>query len=201
MPSAAEKKHPNEDDLRCIKTRALINGTFRKLLETTEFPDITVSLIAREAQISRKTFYAHYATTTDLLLELAAEEIARTVGTIQTSGEALSIEEWLREFNRQVLVTFRDNPHLNAHIIRRLPMASIVGIVQEPLRDIYVTELTRRGFTRIPDIEPIITFYVGGICSAFELWAASSGSDAELAETADLVGKAITEGFSALLEA
>ena len=59
-----------KEDLRVVKTREAIQTAFERLLETTEFGEITISTIAREARVSRKTFYAHYSSTADLLADM-----------------------------------------------------------------------------------------------------------------------------------
>ena len=48
-------------DLRIIKTKKAIWNAFLKLISTKDYINITVTLLANEANISRKTFYTSYS--------------------------------------------------------------------------------------------------------------------------------------------
>ena len=61
-------------DRRIVRTRKAINTALDKLLSENDVSKITVSAIAREADIDRKTFYLHYPSI-DSLLTHRAEEI------------------------------------------------------------------------------------------------------------------------------
>jgi len=52
---------PSRTDLRVIKTKRAIRQAFAELVSRMPLEDITVSDIAQQALINRKTFYAHYA--------------------------------------------------------------------------------------------------------------------------------------------
>lgn len=43
-----------------LRTRALLQEAYLRLMEKYEEEEITVSMIAEEANINRATFYAHY---------------------------------------------------------------------------------------------------------------------------------------------
>lgn len=47
-------------DLTVLRTRALLQEAYLRLMEKYEEAEITVSMIAEEANINRATFYAHY---------------------------------------------------------------------------------------------------------------------------------------------
>lgn len=47
-------------DRRVVRSRRLIIDAFERLLLKESLEDITVSAIAREADIDRKTFYQHF---------------------------------------------------------------------------------------------------------------------------------------------
>jgi len=54
-------------DKRILRSRVLINQALLDILKVKNFPDITVSEIAKRANIDRKTFYAHYNSTNDVM--------------------------------------------------------------------------------------------------------------------------------------
>ncbi|MBM7642679.1 TetR/AcrR family transcriptional regulator [Streptococcus loxodontisalivarius] len=60
-------------DLRISKTKDAIRSTFLNILAQKNFEQITVAELSKEANISRKTFYAHYLDKYDLVEKIEAE--------------------------------------------------------------------------------------------------------------------------------
>ena len=54
-------------DRRVARTKKAIEDAFEKLVAETDYSKITVSAIAKEANINRKTFYLHYSSVEDVL--------------------------------------------------------------------------------------------------------------------------------------
>ena len=73
MPTTHRTQH---EDLRIVKTKAAIREAFSSLLKQMDYSKITVTAIAKEARINRKTFYAHYTSVEELLEAIARDEIA-----------------------------------------------------------------------------------------------------------------------------
>ena len=63
-------------DLRVIKTKKAIRRAFTELMSRKPLEEITVSDVAAEAMINRKTFYAHYASIFDIIAEIEDEIVA-----------------------------------------------------------------------------------------------------------------------------
>ena len=57
-------------DKRIIKTIANIKVSLCKLLETYKLEDISITLLTKEANISRKTFYFHYNSVASVMTEI-----------------------------------------------------------------------------------------------------------------------------------
>lgn len=62
-------------DLRAERTRQWIIAAFIELVNEEGFQNVTVSQIAENAQINRKTFYAHYLDKYDLAEKIAQDFI------------------------------------------------------------------------------------------------------------------------------
>ncbi|MGX1195904.1 TetR/AcrR family transcriptional regulator [Metabacillus sp. SLBN-84] len=75
----------SKEDLRVIKTKALIRSAFISLIDSKGFSPITVQDIASEAQIGRGTFYLHYQDKYDLLKKLTDGVLNDLASCIQTS--------------------------------------------------------------------------------------------------------------------
>ena len=65
-------------DKRIIRTKNSISDALLKLIEEKQATKITVSELAKEAKIERKTFYLHYSCIEDVYLELG-KSIAKDI--------------------------------------------------------------------------------------------------------------------------
>ena len=61
-------------DRRVLRTKKAIQNAYLDLLKKKGTEKITISDIAREADIDRKTFYLHYDSTEDIIREYAEEK-------------------------------------------------------------------------------------------------------------------------------
>ena len=66
-------------DRRIIRSRNAILSAFERLLMEKPLADITVSAIAREANVDRKTFYVHFGTVDGLLDAIAVDVVEMIV--------------------------------------------------------------------------------------------------------------------------
>lgn len=86
-----------KNDHRVRLTKMLLHRSLLSLMRDRPFAKITVKEICERADINRATFYAHYAGTEELLLEIkteVAEEILRSVNnTVDGSDSCETILE------------------------------------------------------------------------------------------------------------
>lgn len=54
-------------DRRVIRTRSAIRKAFTDLLAETAYNKITITALAKRADVDRKTFYTHYSSVDNLL--------------------------------------------------------------------------------------------------------------------------------------
>jgi AcrR family transcriptional regulator len=65
----------NKKDLRVIKTKRAIQQAFERLLMTRPLSKITVTELAKEAEINKGTFYLHYTDIYDLYTQSLSEHL------------------------------------------------------------------------------------------------------------------------------
>ena len=70
-------------DRRIVRSRNAILSAFERLLMEKPLADITVSAIAREANVDRKTFYVHFGTVDGLLDAIAADVVEMIVDSVE----------------------------------------------------------------------------------------------------------------------
>ncbi len=84
-------------DRRIIKTRNALHAAMVRLLHNTKLEDITVTMLCREAGISRYAFYDHYSVPEDCFYEIAEETNREIVEKFQEEG-INTIEEFMEVY-------------------------------------------------------------------------------------------------------
>lgn len=82
---ACDEAAPSKLDKRVVKTRAAIHDAFRQLIATCGLDKVTVSALARQAKIDRKTFYLHYSSVQALFDEEVETLVERILSCIDIS--------------------------------------------------------------------------------------------------------------------
>ncbi len=65
------------EDRRVRRTKREIRNALLRIMKKKKISDITVTELAREADIDRRTFYLHYSNIFDIVDEIEAEAVAR----------------------------------------------------------------------------------------------------------------------------
>lgn len=85
-------KRDTQNDLRYIKTEALIQNTFREMLQEMDFTEVTIQELVLRAQINRKTFYLHYQSLDELIRKLQIDLLTKLFQTLPEEGFPDSLE-------------------------------------------------------------------------------------------------------------
>lgn len=174
-----DKKQPHIDR-RILRSRKAIVEAFDRLLETQDLNQITVSAIAREANIDRKTFYVHFGTIDGLLDALAEERVDEILDAMEEAigdaspydGLELAVGRFFEIANIVVRTKLVDN------CIRKksFPVDELLARVIEP----FGRKLLERGVRVVNLPEPLMEYYLsfifGGIISSYRTWLRSDRS-------------------------
>lgn len=88
-----------KSDLRVTKTRRLIKATFLELVQAKPVQKITVTELAKRAEISKGTFYVHYLDIYDLYNQMVEETVAKIAGSFDPYPDLFSApESFVRTF-------------------------------------------------------------------------------------------------------
>ena len=200
IPSLAPKQG-EKLDMRIIKTREAIAEAFIRLLETTEYTDITVTAIAREARISRKTFYLHYNSTDELLRQMMEANIAEMIEEVKASGEfGLTANEALKKFTVIVFDLLINHPYLNSNLVRCMHLHTFLDMAKTPLVELLTEYFEEHGIPRPEYFDYWASYYLGGLSSIYETWVINDGNPAALEELAVAVGSSVAQTFENLME-
>ena len=85
-------------DLRVIRTKNSIRQAFIDMLCEMDYEKITVQELTKRAMINRKTFYLHYMSIDDLLLEFQTEMIENFIRRTKKMERPQDMDKVTREF-------------------------------------------------------------------------------------------------------
>lgn len=143
----------NKENQRIILTKRLLHEGLLRLLETKDLDKISVTELCRESGINRATFYNHYSSPQDLLLNLEAqmaEELDQLMTYPQNSDEAITQLEavctYMQEHAHSVIVLSRCHADtdladcfnkLNASLTPRRPISKLTSTMDDD--DLHLT--------------------------------------------------------------
>ncbi len=167
-------------DRRIVRSRNAILSAFERLLMEKPLADITVSAIAREANVDRKTFYVHFGTVDGLLdaiavdvVEMIVDSVEKTLASMDgdTSERALGAAA---TFFKTVNEALCNNLVLNRQLIENIPLDDFMA--RAPLEhEIAERDLLPQGL-KDEMFDYYLAFLLSGIIGIYRTWALSDGS-------------------------
>lgn len=169
-------------DRRIVRSRNAILSAFERLLMDKTLADITVSAIAREANVDRKTFYVHFGTVDGLLDAIAEDVVGMIVDSVERTLASLGSDPNERAlgaaatFFRTVNEALCNNLVLNRQLIENIPLDDFMARLRAPLeREIAERDLLPMGL-KDELFDYYLAFLLSGIIGIYRTWALSDGS-------------------------
>lgn len=182
-------------DRRVARTKTALTGALFELLAEKEFSKISVTELARRADVDRKTFYLHYQTVEDILVEFYEEELAGLEVELEHAGifqgETVDMPGFFRVLCGRMTA---DMP-----LFRRLAQGGgytyFIEHLRALLRHAIGDSLRRQGGRSETERAFLEEFYAAGIMRVYLQWLKG---DLEMNETvlAETVGKVVTGALS-----
>lgn len=160
-------------DLRIIKTKKAIWDAFMKLISTKDYNDITVTLLAKEANISRKTFYTYYSSIGDLAdyyIQYASEQILTTIRK-QNFQEIFHHPEQMLDAILTLLaqrnqliqnILFFDEYNVFLHKVERKIINGLIPIIQEAYPNINTDNAKLASSFLVLNLLSMLNFHFNG---------------------------------------
>ena len=126
-------------DRRIVRSRNAILSAFERLLMEKPLADITVSAIAREANVDRKTFYVHFGTVDGLLDAIAVDVVEMIVDSVEKTLASMDGDTNERAlgaaatFFKTVNEALCNNLVLNRQLIENIPLDDFMARLRSPL--------------------------------------------------------------------
>lgn len=188
-------------DRRVLRSRKAIVDAFDRLLEDHEFSQITVSAIAREANIDRKTFYVHFGTIDGLIDAIAEERVDELLDVMEDAFRDASKDEEITlalqtffEIANRIVCTKLVQNCLSRNSI---PPEDLLMRVLGPLK----RKLIERGLvvSLLPhdQIDYYLSFIMAGILSIYRAWLKSDRTT-PIEEVSSIANDLILSGLSSI---
>lgn len=169
-------------DRRIVRSRNAILSAFERLLMDRPLADITVSAIAREANVDRKTFYVHFGTVDGLLDAIAVNVVETIVDSVEKTLASMDGDTNERAlgaaatFFKTINEALCNNLVLNRQLIENIPLDDFMTRLRVPLEhEITVRDLLPHGL-KDEMFDYYLAFLLSGIIGIYRTWALSDGS-------------------------
>lgn len=162
-------------DKRCRKTRKAIKNSLIKLMSEKDASDITITEIAEEADINRKTFYSHYRDLYDVLDEIENDLIEKLLHILDNAD---ILKSMYNPYPLLIELTSEINKDFEFYklLVQSKNYNSLSNKIQEIFKARFL-ELLKETIKMDRDILSfIIDFITSGITSVYKEWFSSERS-------------------------
>lgn len=158
----------NSTDLRIVKTRQNIKNAVLKLMTEKPVPSITITEVAKSALINRKTFYRHFESVNDVIIEIE-DDILETLLSLLNKNNSSCLEVGV--VLRYIGTTIEMNKDTIYKMIKMSPEYIYSGRLKELLRKL--TEVSVRSVVEVKSektLKVLSQFLVTGVLSVYSDW-------------------------------
>ncbi len=163
----ASSRH--DSDKRVIRTKKAIKEALFKLLEEKDISAVTVSELAKKANLNRRTFYTHYSNLTDILDEIEGElvdSLSKLVEDFDQSDFSASTKRLFLGLNE--LITVRFDYYFD--LVRVDTRGVLVSRLKTVIRSTTDKLLEQVCSVRDKRMDVMSAFIVGGFFNAYLEW-------------------------------
>jgi AcrR family transcriptional regulator len=182
-------------DRRVVRTRNAIREAFTDLLMETDYNKITITALAKRADVDRKTFYTHYSS-----IEALLEDVVRTQ--MEESMHDLGFPEFAIDHNmytRRLLAAVEASLPFTREQLRtvtnNIPTNEFLRIWTNVMKERIESQTTPLSKDDDERLELLIEFYLGGVLNAYLCWL-HGGSNLPFEDMLNLVSNSVSKGLT-----
>lgn len=183
-------------DRRVVKTRKAIRDALKSLVVTKGVKGVSISAIAREADIDRKTFYLHYESIDDLVESLIKEHLTEISDVIKQLPSESNLKEALKVFFSKINALIVENMDFYQYIAGNMPIDYTIKHLRDPLEE-WILKLNP-ALTAIDEktFDRLFSFHVAGVVAMYDSWLQSR--EGEIEEVSSLALEVVFNSFEGL---
>ncbi len=183
-------------DRRSQRSRRVITNALLDLLMIKKFNEITIQEITDAADVGRATFYLHYRSKEECLMQMLTDGFDSLVAEIERMTNRGSKN--FIEILEKVFQYTSDNRKLFLALLSDNPQPNIMGDLQN-----YIQEKVMKGAAAVPqDLDPLlkkaISVNLTGALIAFILWLLKDEPDISPKQAARIFVDFFLNGFKAV---
>lgn len=185
-------------DRRVVRTRRAIRRAFLSLMQETDYQKISITAIAREADIDRKTFYLHYDSIESLVDEIIQDEADRIVDACVESLSGRAGTQVVLDLFEQLTIglapDMKSTKRIASHIPYELVLKKLEGSLTASLIENDTLGLSAMG----PYLNYCVAFFSAGLVTVTRRWILDD-SEIPLEDIAEVTHVAVRSGIEGIL--
>ena len=186
-------------DRRVVRTRKAIREAFKRLVRNTSYDKVTITAIAREADIDRKTFYLHYDSVDDVVDEIVCEEANRMVSLLRTEsfsmGDGVDVADLFSRLSVVLVRNFVANGEVIEHVAPELMLKKVERYLTEAIVEDDALGLASAMGSYL---RYCVSFFCAGLVAVYRDWL-KRDSEIPLESLAAVTTTAILSGVEGLV--
>ncbi len=160
-------------DRRVLRTRKAIMDAFSDLIAEQSIEKVSISALARKANIDRKTFYLHYSSINDLVNSFIRQHLERLLAVIKEHADESPIDQ-LHPLRQEANALFEENIPMWTHLADNLSTDQMIDIIADSLGPAIVNAglAKEEDMYRFEDLLALarIRFALAGGLSLYTVW-------------------------------
>ena len=180
-------------DRRVVKTKHAIFKAFVELLNEKDINQITITDIAKRANINRKTFYNYYSDVNGVMEEIQNLVVAafiKNIGTIEFTNMA----DFLTEIFIKFTETVNHDLEFYGLLFKTNNRSFLIVKIVEALKEYVQKRIEESNELDIPRFEVVSNFYLSGVLSVYMNWFMNN-YDQSIEEISALLTELVLHGI------
>ena len=186
-------------DRRIVRTRRAIHVAFIELLAEHEYSKITITALAKRADIDRKTFYTHYPSIDNLFEDVIREHTTRGLESLSLNDLLSDPSHFAKKYLYALQSTLPLSKEQRVNILKHIPMHKFMQYGTSVARERIYNSNQNLSTEAKRYINLVLEFYLGGIFHAYAFWL-SEETELTLDEVIELISINVAEGLTGLME-
>lgn len=185
-------------DRRIVRTRRAIHLAFIELLTETDYDKITITALAKKADIDRKTFYTHYSSIDELFEDVIRQQTERSLEGLMLSDLLNDPSRFVKKYLYAIQAAVPLSQDQRANLLGHIPMHKFMQYGTAIARERIFNTNENLSVEAKRYINVVVEFYLGGIFHAYALWL-SGHTELTLDEVIELISINVAEGLTGLM--
>lgn len=194
---ASENKR-SRIDRRVVRTRRAIHDAFAELIQESDYSKITITELAKRADIDRKTFYTHYSSIDNLLEDIIRENIDTSLQQLNIQGLMHDPKTFIKKYLFALAEALPDTREQGRSMFSHLPLYKFMHYTNEITEDCLEKNLKDLSEEDRHYCSLIQEFYLGGLLHAYLYWMTDK-SELTLDQAIDILSENAANGISGLI--